>query len=51
MGKPLAGDVVVLPFPQTDRQAVAPSVIRYVAGKVKQPKLRQARAKMRELFS
>ena len=109
MGKPVTGEVVVLPFPQTDLQAgkrrpalvvtslpgddsilcqitsqarndgfsiplliadfergrlvrdsfirpnrlftVEQSVILYAAGKVKDSKLREARAKIRELFA
>jgi mRNA interferase MazF len=109
MGKPVIGEVVVLPFPQTDLQAgkrrpalvvaslpgddlilcqitsqtrndgfsipllitdfergrlvkdsfirphrlftVEQSVILYAAGKVKDPKLKEVRAKIRELFA
>jgi hypothetical protein len=65
MGKPLIGEVVILPFPQTDLQAgnvdsfirpnrlftIDHAVIIYTAAKVKATKLDEVRAKIRQLFS
>jgi hypothetical protein len=43
MGKPVAGEVVVLPFPQ--------SVVLYSVGKINAAKLQAVRAKIRGLFA
>ena len=51
MGKPLAGDVVVLPFLQTDLQPGKQSAIIYSAGRVSRAKLEEAKAKIRQLFA
>ena len=49
MGKPVTGEVVVLPFPQTF--TVEQSVILYASGKVNDAKLKKVRAKNCELFA
>jgi hypothetical protein len=63
VAKPVAGEVVVIPFPQTDlargKRFIRPqrlftveaTVILYSVGKLHSAKLSEALAKTRELFS
>ena len=48
MGKPVAGEVVVVPFPQTDLNSGR--IILYSVGFVKSEKLAAVRAKIRNIF-
>lgn len=62
MGKPVIGEVVVLPFPQTHLQAgkrrpalvvadlAGDDLMLYTVGKLKDAKLKEVRAKIRGLF-
>lgn len=54
MGKSVAGEIVVLPFPQTNLQAGKrrpASVILYTAARLKTAKLDETLASLRQLFS